>query len=527
MGLALVIARVGLACVFVVAGVAKLADLAGSRRAVADFGVPERFAGAAGWLLPVGELAVAAALVPAGSAHFGALGAAVLLVSFVAAIGNALARGRAPDCHCFGQVHSAPAGWPTLARNAGLLAVAGFVAIAGWNGGGDSATHWLGRMSAGWLAAIGVGVLLVAVIGFLAWFSLQLLGQNGRIFARLEAIEAAIGGSMELAGAEAEGALGEGLAGGGLAVGSVAPEFTLPSVDGEPVSLGSLLAARTPLLLVFSDSGCGPCEALMPEMAGWQSEHASRLAVALVASGDAPRNRAKAAEYGVQRMLLQSEREVSEAYQASGTPMALVVGADGLIKSPTVGGAEAIQALVTQATRRALIVRQVPASNGHHDEPAPPLPDTSRVGQPAPELSLRDLDGELVALTDLYGRRTVAIFWNPGCGFCQRMLADLKALEIDPPEPAPQIVVISTGEPDMVRELALRSRVLLDPDGEAMNAFSAGGTPMGVQIDQGRIASPVAAGAEAVIALIHAGAQDAEPGNGTANGNGNGNGNAL
>jgi thiol-disulfide isomerase/thioredoxin/uncharacterized membrane protein YphA (DoxX/SURF4 family) len=519
MGLALVIARVGLACVFLLAGVSKLADLAGSRRAMTDFGVPERLAGAAAWLLPVCEVAVAVALVPARSARIGALGALILLALFVAGIGNALARGRTPDCHCFGQVHSAPAGWGTLMRNAGLLAVAGFVAIAGWNGGGDSATHWLGRVSAGWLAAIGVGVLLVAVVGFLAWFSLQLLGQNGRIFARLEAIEAAIGGPMQAAGAEAESALGEGLIGGGLAIGSPAPEFTLPSVDGAPLSLGSLLAAQTPLLLVFSDSGCGPCEALLPELAGWQAEHASRLAVAVVAGGDAQRNRAKAAEYGVQRMLLQSGREVSEAYQASGTPMALVVGADGLIKSPTVGGAEAIQALVTQATRRALIIRQVPASNGHHDEPAPPLPDTSQVGRPAPQLSLRDLDGELVALTDLYRRRTVAIFWNPGCGFCQRMLPELRALEIDPPEPAPQIVVISTGEPALVRELALRSRVLLDPDGEAMNAFSAGGTPMGVQIDQGRIASPVAAGAEAVFALIHAGAHDVEPGAGNGHGN--------
>jgi hypothetical protein len=44
-------------------------------------------------------------------------------------------------------------------------------------------------VSSGWLVALGLGVLPVLLVGFLVWFSLQLLAQNGRIFARLEAIE--------------------------------------------------------------------------------------------------------------------------------------------------------------------------------------------------------------------------------------------------------------------------------------------------------------------------------------------------
>jgi Methylamine utilisation protein MauE len=125
MGPALLVARVLLACVFFLAGVAKLGDLAGSRRAALDFGVPERFAGVVGVGLPVCEVLVAVALVPVGSARFGALGGLLLLGCFVAAIAGALARGRAPDCHCFGQVHSAPVGWRTLVRNAGLRGVQG------------------------------------------------------------------------------------------------------------------------------------------------------------------------------------------------------------------------------------------------------------------------------------------------------------------------------------------------------------------------------------------------------------------
>jgi thiol-disulfide isomerase/thioredoxin/uncharacterized membrane protein YphA (DoxX/SURF4 family) len=512
MGAALLGLRLVLACVFLVAGAAKLADLPGSRRAVVGFGVPERFAGVVGVGLPVCELAVAVALVLSVSARFGALGAVVLLGVFVAGISVALARGSEADCHCFGQVHSAPVGWSTLARNLLLAGMAGFVVLEGWRHPGVSATHWVTRVPAAWLVAICAGLVIVALVGFQVWFSLQLLSQNGRTLGRLEALEGTLEeviGALGLAenGAAADpGPLGYGLDGGGLPVGSRAPAFEVADVDGERRSLASLLSGGRRLMLVFSDAGCGPCDALMPQLAGWQREHAGQLELGVIASGDRARNRVKASEHGLELVLLQSEREVSDAYQAHGTPMAVVINPDGLIASPTVGGTEAIRTLVARAARQGLAVRHGPSSNGHQNgaapRAAPPPPDSSRVGQAAPELVLPDLDGGRVELKDLYRERTVAIFWNPGCGFCQRMLADLKAFEDDPPPGAPRPVVISSGDVDRVREQEIRSTVLLDTESEAPGAFGAGGTPMGVLIDEGRIASPVAAGADAVFALI-------------------------
>src|SRR5215210_7850679 len=123
----LFIARLLLALVFLVAGVAKLADRTGSRQAVVDFGLPKFLAAPLGVLLPLAELAVAVALIPASTAWWGALGALALLLLFVAGIGVNLARGRKPDCHCFGQLHSAPAGWSTLLRNGALAAVAALI----------------------------------------------------------------------------------------------------------------------------------------------------------------------------------------------------------------------------------------------------------------------------------------------------------------------------------------------------------------------------------------------------------------
>ena len=125
----MLLVRLVLAVVLAVAGVAKLADRAGSRRAVVDFGVPERFASLVALLLPLAELTAAALLVPRATARLGALLALLLLAFFVAAIAVNLSNGRRPDCHCFGQLHSAPVGWPTLVRNVVLALAAAWVVL--------------------------------------------------------------------------------------------------------------------------------------------------------------------------------------------------------------------------------------------------------------------------------------------------------------------------------------------------------------------------------------------------------------
>lgn len=295
MGPALLVCRLILAGVLIVAGVAKLADAAGSRQAVEGFGVPEPLTGPVTALLPIAELLTGIALVPLFSARFGAIAAAVLLICFCIGIANALAHGRAPDCHCFGQVHSEPAGWRTLARNAVLLAIAVFVAIGGWHSSGVSATRWVTDVGGAWLVVIGAGIVILALVSFQIWFSLQLLSQNGRALGRIEALESLLEGVIQQLGLDpsialAHEPLGAGLPSGGLPVGADAPRFELDGIDGGRYSLGSLLE--------------------------------------------------------LERVLLQPERQVAEAYQSHGTPMAVVIGRDGTIASPSVGGSEAISTAI-------------------------------------------------------------------------------------------------------------------------------------------------------------------------------------
>src|SRR5215208_1057421 len=199
MGTAMFVARLFLALVFVVAGITKLADREGSLRAIVDFGVPTALAAPLGLLLPLGELAVAATLLPASTAWWGAVGALALLSVFIVGISINLARGRKPDCHCFGQLHSAPAGWKTLVRNGALTAVAAFVVWEGYEGAaGPSALSWLGALSTAQLVGLSGGVVVLALLAGQWTFLVHLLRQNGRLLVRLEAVEATLaeGGSV-------------------------------------------------------------------------------------------------------------------------------------------------------------------------------------------------------------------------------------------------------------------------------------------------------------------------------------------
>src|SRR5918994_1551404 len=247
MDAALLIARLVLAAVFTIAGVAKLADLKGSRQAIIDFGVPSAIAAPLGLLLPLAELTVAATLLPASTAWWGALGALALLSVFVVGITYNLARGRKPECHCFGQLHSAPAGWKTLARNGVLAAIAGFVLWAGYEGAGPSALSWVGALSTAQQLALLAGVLVLFLLAGQWWFLVHLLRQNGRLLVRLEAVEATLAEGGSVLGPSQNGTPVDQEA-EGLPVGSEAPNFSLSGLYGESLTLDALRSSGKPLM---------------------------------------------------------------------------------------------------------------------------------------------------------------------------------------------------------------------------------------------------------------------------------------
>jgi peroxiredoxin/uncharacterized membrane protein YphA (DoxX/SURF4 family) len=469
MNLMLLIARLLLSLVFGVAGVAKLIDSTGSRASMGDFGVPAFLARPLAWLLPLLELACAAALMSVSGAWWGASGALAMLLVFMAAIAVNLMRGRRPDCRCFGQLHSSPIGWTTLSRNAVLAGLAAFVAWQGRGNSGPGVVNWLGSLSQSDIVVLGVAMAAAALAAFELWAVWHLLRQNGRLLLRLEAVEAKLG-----AGTDAPAM--------GLPVNSVAPGFSVESLAGTTVTLEMLRERGRPLLFFFSEPGCAACDAAFPEVAEWQREHADRLLIVPITRGGAQVNRAKRRRHNLHNVLLQADREIAQAYRVDGTPSAVLVS-DGLIASPLAVGIDAIRALVDKTT----------------------LPPPLKKGDRVPALRLADLNGRTVDFATLRGRRTLLLFWNSSCGFCEAMLEDLKAWERTRPEDAPELLVIAAGSSEANREHGLRSRVLLDPNFRAGQLFGAGGTPSALVLDEeGRVASDVGVGAPAVFALTAA-----------------------
>jgi peroxiredoxin len=326
----LVAAQLVLAVVFAVAGVAKLFDRFGSQRALVDFGVPARAAVHLGLLLPLAEMGSALALVFRPTARWGAVAALVLLAAFIFGIARAMRRGEAPDCHCFGQVHSSPAGTSTLVRNLMLAAVAGLIVV---QGPAPAIDGWFGDRSATELIAIALGVGLVG-LALVAW---RLRSDNATL-------------RVDLAHAREHAAEPDFVA-EGLPFGAEAPEFELSDLHGERHSMASLREPGRPVVLFFMTSDCGPCGALLPAVARWQQTLADRVTVAIIASGTLDQNQVFA-DQGVSAVLTDDGGKIFEEFGVRSTPTAIAVDASGHVASTVAGGLHMPEVVMRVVLRR-------------------------------------------------------------------------------------------------------------------------------------------------------------------------------
>jgi methylamine dehydrogenase accessory protein MauD len=498
MEIILLLARLVLAGIFGVAGVAKLADREGSRQALTGFGVPGFLTAPLAWGLPAIEILVALLLIPQGTAWFGGMGALALLLIFAGGIGVNLARGNSPDCHCFGQLHSKPVSWPVFTRNLALAAIAGVMVAQGKDHPGWSALDSLSGLSTAEvfsliLSASGMGMFVVTLI-----YLRKVARQQTALLEKIEAIKKVI--DEDYAAPEPVEREDTAPPSEGLPVGALAPDFTLPTLDGKQVALGDLLGAGKPVLLLFVSPSCSPCKALLPMVKVWERDYRDYLTMALLSKGTVKENQQKMAKYEARHLLLQADSQVAEEYQAHWTPAAVLINPDGRIASQVSSGDEAIRALVTHTVTTGAGLAAGHGSNGH-------IPRITvgnslfKVGEPAPRFSLPDLRGQEVGLETLLGTPTLLIFWDANCPFCRAMSADIIRWEANPPPGAPQLVFIASGTMDKQRE-EFRSLMLRDPEFDVAPLFGSQSTPSAVLIDgDGRIASSLATGARNILAL--------------------------
>ncbi|MCI0334266.1 MAG: peroxiredoxin family protein [Planctomycetes bacterium] len=128
------------------------------------------------------------------------------------------------------------------------------------------------------------------------------------------------------------------------------------------------------------------------------------------------------------------------------------------------------------------------------------------LGAVAPDFELPDLTGVRRKLSEFREQNVLLVFFNPQCGFCTRMAADLAALPTESDEQRAVPIVVTTGDAEenraLVERYGIRCLVLLQQQMEVAAKYGAQGTPMGYRIDAaGRIASELAVGAEPLLRL--------------------------
>jgi methylamine dehydrogenase accessory protein MauD len=358
-----------------------------------------------------------------------------------------------------------------------------------------------------------ITILLGTVLPWLlvalgCWLVYQLLRQNGRILLRLEALEEQV---AEL------GARSAVQAPQGLDAGATAPDFELPDLGGEPVSLARWRGR--PVLLIFFDPRCGFCEQMAAGLAALnEGSREGRPIPLLITTGDPDENRRFRDRHGIRcPVLVQRGDEVSSRYQAAGTPMGYVIDEQGVIATPLTVGAENLLALAAvQVPPAPEAAEPEPPPGAHHGDGRRGKANrglhTSRLrrdgleaGTPAPPFRLPRLDGGELSLEEFRGRRVLLVFSDPDCGPCAEVAPALERFHRG--SAGVQVLMISRRDPEAnrgkVAELGLTFPVVLQRHWEISLLYGMFATPIAYLIDErGVLATDAVVGVQPIQDLL-------------------------
>lgn len=486
MEIILLLIRLFLFALFLLAGITKLLDLPGSEKAVKAFGTPEEFAKIFAIALPFAEIVFAVCFLFTGTAWVGAIGALILLLSFIGGMIWQISQGKAPECHCFGQLHSEPVGKKSLARNIAFALLALILAVQGRDGQGMS----LADTDAEMLRTIFL-LLIFVVAAVVLFFVKKLSDQQGEIIKRLDIMDVI---SRDGEPVEREDA---GSPNDSLPIGAPFPDFSIMDGGGKTVTFEHILTNAKPSLFLFVGPNCNPCGALMPEVLQWKEEMGDRLNFVIVSNGTLDANIKKFGEETAADILFESKRELAEKVRAKWTPTAIFVSHDGTIASHPASGDSAIRNLIDKIRNEDLTREFVFFADRNITGKAP------FIGKTIPEFALEDLDGRTITNKDFKGERTLAVFWSTDCPHCVRIMSEIKEWDKSKSADDPKMVIFSEGDKEFHKELGLELPVLLEKGNKTAIELGMFGTPSAVLIDeQGRIVTETAVGAANIWALI-------------------------
>jgi methylamine dehydrogenase accessory protein MauD len=154
----------------------------------------------------------------------------------------------------------------------------------------------------------------------------------------------------------------------GLKPGKKAPDFRLPDTNGKDVALHDFAGRK--VLLVFTQSGCGPCRTVVPELNHLERGEAQ---VVVINNANPETTRKWSTEVNARFTVLSQDKfSMSKKYGAFATPFAFLIDEKGIIASKGIINNR-------QHIRYVLSGTRVPGSNGQ----VAPEPDDSAEGESA------------------------------------------------------------------------------------------------------------------------------------------------
>lgn len=484
MEILLLIIRLVLFGVFAVAGVAKLLDLKGSEKAAKAFGAPDAAAKQIGVLLPIAELIFAGCLLFTTYSWIGSVGALLLLVIFIGGMLWQLKQGNAPDCHCFGQIHSEPVSWKSIARNILIALLPILLISAGRNNQG---------LALGDTTSVMIQNLLLAVLSVAAIISVsyiyRLIKENSDLKYRLELVEL-----MDTGGQPVERAA-SGDPTDSLPIGAPFPDFSLSDTNGRIVTFEHLLVDFKPKVFMFVGPDCGPCKLLLEDFAAWKKEFEPDIRIIFISKGSEEDNRERFGSLA-DGMLLQNGMEFANKLYIKWTPAAIFVSADGNIAGHPAVGDVAIRDMMARLRNEDHTVPNFYLENGRKHT-------RLKLGQPVPDFTLTDLDGNAVNKEFFSGNQTIAFFVTTTCAYCAEVIDQLRIWEASPEKNGFNAIVFSDGDPDLHRSYGLKTPIVLDKDYKVSANIGMYGAPCAILIDENmKVASETAVGGPMIWSLI-------------------------
>lgn len=248
-----------------------------------------------------------------------------------------------------------------------------------------------------------------------------------------------------------------------------APDFTLPSLDGNTVTLSDLNGK--PVVLTFWSIYCPACQVQMPYLQNFYNEWSNEEVVLLsVNTGDsAAAVSAFIASSGLTfPVLLDLDKSVAQLYGIPGVPVTFFIDAEGIIQAYKIGSFQSRQQIED------VVAEVFPALSLIPKPKAAP-----EIGNTAPDFTLRTIYGQIYTLSNLRGRTVLLNFWASTCPACIDELVHFQTVAGRWSDKELIILTVNVGEDELtvlsvIDSLGLTLPVLLDRNGDVCITYRRG-----------------------------------------------------